>query len=194
MYEEWRDIAVSNGNYQISNLGRVKSVERKTSDNVRMVHERILKTRINKRGYEYVNIQCNGKRKAIKIHREVAKAFISNPFNYPEVNHKDEVKTNNCVDNLEWCDRIYNANYGTAIKRGAETRMKNHTKLIAQYSINGEFIRQWKSPIDVERRSGKKMRAANIIQCCRGNYKTSYGYTWKYVVNNGVNEVQNVKH
>lgn len=179
MREEWKDIPIANGAYQISNLGRVKSVQR-VARNGRTINERILKTRINKRGYEYVCIQADGKRTAIKIHREVAKAFIQNPFCYKEVNHKDENKVNNRAENLEWCDRTYNARYGTAIKRAADKRRENHVKRINQYDINGKFLRSWKSPVYVERESGKKMRATNIIACCKGKYHTSYGYVWKY--------------
>lgn len=177
--EVWKNIAGANESYQISNLGRVKSVQR-VATNGRPVNERILKTRINKRGYEYVCIQIAEKRKTIKIHREVAKAFIGNPHCYKEVNHKDENKLNNRVDNLEWCDRKYNANYGTAIVRAAKARSENHVLAINQYDTNGNFIKSWRSPIQVERENGKKMRATNIISCCRGKYKTSYGYVWKY--------------
>lgn len=177
--ELWKDIIISKGDYQISNYGRVKSVERFTK-NGRAVHERILKTKINKRGYEYVNIQHNGKRIAIKIHREVAKAFLPNPNGYPEVNHKDENKTNNQADNLEWCDRAYNANYGTARQRAANSRKKNHVMEIDQYTLDGVFIRRWRSPIDIERNTNKEMRASNIIACCRKKYKKSYGYIWRY--------------
>jgi hypothetical protein len=177
--EVWKDIIGVEGCYQISNLGRVKSLERYT-ENGRHVLERILKTRVNKQGYEYVSIQKNNKRVSIKIHRTVAQAFILNPSNFLEVNHKDENKLNNCVDNLEWCDRRYNANYGTAMARAAKTRADNHILEINQYTLDGKFIKRWRSPIDIERASNKKMRATNIIACCRGKYKTSYGYIWKY--------------
>ena len=158
----------------------MKSVARRTSDNVRSVRERILKTRINKRGYEYVNIQVNGKRKAIKIHREVAKAFLDNPKGMPEVNHKDEVKTNNNVDNLEWCDREYNSNYGTGKQRASKARLTFYHNEVEQYSTSGEYIRTWKYPQLIENETHKVMRATNIISCCKGKYKTSYGYVWKF--------------
>ena len=178
--EEWRDIKIANGDYQISNLGRVKSVKRRTADNARFVRERILKTRINKQGYEYVNLQICGKRKAVKIHREVAKAFLANPNNYAEVNHKDENKANNVVDNLEWCDRTYNARYGTARARAIQSRMKSHLNEIDQYTLDGVFVKRWISPISVEKETKKQMRATNIIACCRRKTKKSYGYIWRY--------------
>jgi len=177
--EKWKDIEGLEGCYQISNCGRVKSLER-YAENGRKVNERILKTRINKQGYEYVCVQKNKKRIAIKVHREVAKAFISNPNDYVEVNHKDENKLNNHVNNLEWCDRKYNANYGTAIKRASLTRSLNHILLIEQFDMEGSFIKTWKGPREVEVETNNKMRATNIIACCRGKYKTSYGFIWKY--------------
>lgn len=179
MREVWKDIALSGGAYQISNYGRVKSVERVT-ENGRAVRERILKTRFNKRGYEYVNIQVQKRRKAIKIHREVAKAFLDNPNNYIEVNHKDENKRNNSVENLEWCNRAYNANYGTASKRAAASRLKKHVLQIDQFALDGTFVKRWTTPNSIEVEHKKAMRATNIIACCRGRYKTSYGYVWKY--------------
>ena len=185
MREEWKNIA--DGNYQISNLGRIKSVERYTT-NGRAVHERILKTRVNDRGYEYTNIQFNGNRKAIKIHREVAKAFIDNPNGYLEVNHKDENKTNNRVDNLEWCDRSYNVNYGTAIQRAVIKREKRHFKEINQYTLDGVFVKRWRYSTQIEKATNKAMRATNIISCCRGKYKSSYGFIWRYA-NDEVNHV-----
>lgn len=180
MNEEWRDIAISNGGYQISNLGRVRSVCRVALNCSRHVHERILKTRVNKSGYEYVCIQVNGKRKAVKIHREVAKAFLDNPNGYEEVNHKDEVKTNNNVNNLEWCTRKYNANYGTTKLRAVENRLKSYHNEVEQYSLDGSYIRTWNCPAQVEHETNKAMRKQNIVACCHGKYKTSYGYVWKY--------------
>lgn len=177
--EIWKDIEGLEGCYQISNFGRVKSLER-VAENGRKVHERILKTRVNKKGYEYVCVQKNKKRIAIKIHREVSKAFLPNPYNYLEVNHKDENKLNNHVNNLEWCDRKYNANYGTAVKRAVKLRIANHVLLIDQYDCEGNYIKTWKCPHEVEVESNGKMRATNIISCCRGKYKTSYGFIWKY--------------
>lgn len=188
--EIWKDIAGVEGCYQISTLGRVKSLERYT-ENGRLVRERILKTRVNKRGYEYVCIQKNNKRVAIKIHRTVAQTFILNPDNLPEINHKDENKLNNCADNLEWCTREYNARYGTAIIRSAQTRSKNHTLKINQYTLNGVYVKTWKSPIEIERVNDKKMKSTNIIACCRGKYKSSYGYKWRYLNEETKNELSN---
>lgn len=112
MEEIWKYIQGYEGLYQISNLGRVKSLNYNHTKK-----EKILQYRINERGYKYISLCVNNIRKSFKIHRLVAEAFIPNPHNYPCINHKDEDKTNNCVDNLEWCTYKYNSNYGTAIKR-----------------------------------------------------------------------------
>lgn len=177
--EVWKDIKGFEGCYQISNLGRVKSLERVTV-NGRIVHERILKSRVNKQGYEYICLQFNGSRKAVKIHREVAKAFIPNECDYPEVNHKDENKLNNSAPNLEWCSRIYNANYGTAKERAVTTRLQRHKLKIDQFSLDGEYIKTWDAPYLIEKATQGKMKATNIIACCKGRYKTSYDYVWRY--------------
>ena len=108
MKEEWRDIKGYEGKYQVSNLGRVKSLNYR-----RTGKEEILTNTPNEKGYLYLFLYKKGKRKPYYIHRLVTDAFIVNPNNYEEVNHKDEDKTNNNVDNLEWCSRKYNMNYGT---------------------------------------------------------------------------------
>ena len=107
MQEIWMDIKEYEGMYQISNLGRVKSLPRKGSTT-----ERILKPNKDTKGYNRVILTKNNSTKTFKIHRLVAEYFIPNPDNLPQVNHIDEVKDNNIVTNLEWCDTKYNCNYG----------------------------------------------------------------------------------
>ena len=113
--EEWRDIKGYEGRYQISSEGRVRSLDR-IGKNGYSYKGKILKPRPTKRGY----IKANLSGKIYAVHRLVAQAFIPNPNNYPVVNHKDENPSNNCIENLEWCDVKYNINYGTANKRIAE--------------------------------------------------------------------------
>lgn len=105
MKEIWKDIKGYEGAYQVSNLGNVKSL--KTNKNLYYTK--------SGRNREYLKVLLvrNSKRKMVSIHRLVAEHFISNPNNYPCVNHKDECKNNNVWTNLEWCDEKYNANYGT---------------------------------------------------------------------------------
>ena len=164
--EVWKDIDEYEGLYQVSNLGRVKSLKR--------CNDKIMSLRRDKDGYILVNLWKNHERKTFKVHRLVSQTFITNPQNLPQVNHKDEDKTNNRVENLEWCDSKYNNNYGTHIQRSAEKQ----SKPVLQLTKDGEFIREWKSASDVERNLGYSQ--GNITKCCLGKYKSAYGYVWKY--------------
>lgn len=115
MNEVWKDIVGYEGFYKISNFGNVKSFH--------YGKEYLLKLGIEKdKLYHKVSLNKYGKIKTIRVHRLVAKAFIPNPYNLPDVNHKDENKQNNMVQNLEWCDKEYNNNYGTKIERGKEKK------------------------------------------------------------------------
>ena len=122
--EIWRDIQGYEGIYKISNLGRVKSLNRIDSLG-RNVPEKIKAIVDNGNGYKVVNLKRNGKQKLFTIHRLVAKAFIPNPDNLPCVNHKDENKANNYANNLEWCTHEYNNNYGTCRIRSAVSNVNN---------------------------------------------------------------------
>ena len=114
--EIWKEIKGYEGRYQISSLGRVKSL------NYNKTGKEDILSPGNIRGYLHVRLSKEGKSKPFQVHRLVALHFIPNPNNYPEVNHKDENKQNNTVDNLEWCDRKYNCNYGTRTQRSSESR------------------------------------------------------------------------
>lgn len=109
--EEWRDVPGFDGYYQVSNMGRVKSVDRFRSDGIR-IKGVLLRTHHDACGYELVCLNKNGKHKHYSVHRLVALAFIPNPDNLPQVNHIDEVRNHNTASNLEWCSIIYNQNYG----------------------------------------------------------------------------------
>lgn len=166
--EIWKDIDGFEGLYQVSNLGRVKSL-----GNDKSRREKILKLG-NCHGYLQVNLCKNGKRKKLCVHRLVAQTFLQNPQNLPEVNHKDEDKTNNSVENLEWVSSKENVNFGTRNLRVAEKLSKK----VFQYSKNGDFIREWASTHEVQRQLG--FAASNISKCCLGNLKSAYGFIWKY--------------
>lgn len=111
--EEWKNVIGYEGLYEVSNLGRV-----------RRVNKGLLKLQ-NNQGYNQVYLYKCGIRKGIRVHRLVAQAFIPNPDNLPEVNHKNEDKMNNSVDNLEWCTAKYNVNYGHRTENAINTRVKN---------------------------------------------------------------------
>ena len=118
--EVWRPVRGYEGLYEVSNYGRVKSLKRNTA------HERIMKPIKDSYGYLIVCLNKNGKQTNKKIHRLVAEAFIPNPNNLPQVNHKNEIKTDNRVENLEWCDNKYNTRYGTRGERIGLTRRKTY--------------------------------------------------------------------
>lgn len=186
MEEVWKDIEGYEGLYQVSNKGRVKRLERVTADkNGRKYHkkEKILKGRLNRSGgYLRVNLHDNkGRRNHLAVHRLVAKAFIPNPEDKPQVNHKDEVKTNNCVENLEWMTNKENINYGTRNERMTKA-LRNHvafSKTVVQYSKAGELIEVYPSINEVERQLG--FAHSNIIKVIQGKRKTCGGFVWKYV-------------
>lgn len=170
MEEIWKDIEGYEGLYQVSNMGRVRSLRRNI----------ILKSRIERNGYESVKLTVNNIPKDYSIHRLVAMAFIPNPDNLPQVNHKDENKTNNCMENLEWCTQEYNQNYGTINIRKSQKQLnhKNKSKIVLQYSLDGTFIKEWESIRDVQRMTGYD--SSHISRCCRGKHAYAYGYLWKY--------------
>lgn len=132
--EEWRDVIGFEGLYQVSNLGRVKGLDRLVDTNINNVDKRIskgklLKPQFNNKGYKRVNLCKNGTFKSVFVHRLVAEAFIPNPNNYPVVNHKDENKQNNCVENLEWCTQKYNMNWNGVMKKvGLKLRKTDEEK------------------------------------------------------------------
>ena len=171
MEEEWKDIANFEGLYQVSNLGRVKSLPKVGSGGHNGV---ILSPSKDKDGYLLVYLYANRKRVACKVHRLVAKAFIPNPYSFPQVNHKDEVKDNNCFTNLEWCSSSYNNSYG----KGSINRANSKRVPILQLDMNDNIIREFNSAKEVEFTLG--FNSSNITNCCRGKYKSMYKYKWKY--------------
>lgn len=167
--EVWKDIQGYEGLYQISNKGRVKNF--KTN--------RILTVHQQPNGYSYITLHKEGKPKTFRIHRLVAQAFIPNPNNLPCINHKNEIKTDNRVENLEFCTNKYNSNYGTAKERATKKRINGKKSFeVLQFDLKGNFIKEWQSTMEVERATG--FYNNNISKCCRGGYKQAYGYIWKY--------------
>lgn len=181
MEEIWKDIKGYEGFYMVSNKGRVKSVDRKVITRNRWGEvEKNFKGKIisptlcKKTGYYHVVLNNSDKGKTFKVHRLVAIAFLENKDNLPQVNHKDENKKNNCVDNLEWCTAKYNSNYGTKAKRAAMVQSKR----VAQMK-NDETIEIYESLHDVTRKTGINFK--NVCSVCNGLRKTAGGYVWKYI-------------
>ena len=162
MEEVWCPIKGFENIYEVSDQGRVRSLK--------FGKERILKPGKIQNGYLKVNLWKNGEMKQCKVHRLVAQTFIPNPDNLPQVNHKDENKTNNSVQNLEWCDQKYNINYGT--------RTDRCSKPVLQYTKSGELVGEWKSATDVQRTLG--YFGTYISACCNGKLKSSYNFIWKF--------------
>ena len=184
--EIWKDIPNYEGLYQASNLGNVRSLDHirkngKNNNQKCLTKGRILKQAIQKEsGYAFVVLSKNGKTKGFRVHRLVAETFIKNPYNFRCVNHKDENKQNNNVNNLEFCSHKYNNNYGTKKERLKISQQKRIGKKVNQYTIDGKFIKQWNCIMDIERYLKIKRANVNICACCRGKYKTAYGYRWEY--------------
>jgi len=182
--ETWKPIVGYEGLYEVSNMGRIKSLP-KTIDIHRCLqhrNEKIFNGSKDNHGYMCVTLCNNGKRKTFKVHRLVAYAFIPNPDNLPQINHKDENKANNCVENLEWCDQSYNINYGNRNKKCILTKNKNGSfgaeVPILQYTFDGVFVKRYSSLSEVERTTGKCY--VSVICCCSGKFTHSYDYIWIY--------------
>lgn len=181
MEEIWKDIPEYEGLYQVSNIGNVKSLNWKNQG-----YEKNLWLKPHKNGYLQVELAKGGTKKCFVVHRLVAIAFIPNPQGYPQVNHKDENKRNNCAENLEWCNASYNAIYsmkrrGVVLKEKRVPQRKNSShsnQSIIQMTLSGETVKTWENSRTIFLETG--MSDWSISECCRGNRKTAYGYKWQY--------------
>ena len=165
MDEIWRDIKNYEGLYQVSNLGRVKSLNYRHTG-----REQILKPIKYNNDYLRINLWKNNKMKTHTIHRIVAQTFLDNPNNYPCINHIDENKTNNNITNLEWCTHEYNNNYGTRIQRTVESNS------IPIYCLETNKI--YKSAKECAKEL--KLSRENIVNILKGRQKQAKGYTFRY--------------
>ena len=147
-----KDIKNYEGLYAITPEGEVWSYKRK----------KFLKPGVNQKGYLIVQLFKDGKGKHYKIHRLVAEAYIPNPDNLPQVDHIDNDKTHNYLNNLQWITNRDNSR-------------KSNNKPILQYDLDGNFVREWECAYDV----GLEVQA-NICKCLKGKLKSAYGYLWKY--------------
>lgn len=173
MVEEWKDIKDYEGLYQVSNWGRVKSLNyRKTGKS------KLMKLMKNKKGYLTVVFHKNGEYKRYLVHRLVAEHFIPNPDNLPFINHKDEDKKNNKVGNLEWCNNEYNSNYGTRNYRISSTNTNGKlSKPVLQFTLSGYLIKEWVSMAECTRNG---FQQSAVCRCCQGKRKSAYGFKWQY--------------
>ena len=172
--EVWKDIEGYEGLYEVSSHGRVRSLDRvqvgRGHTKPRLFKGIILSTFLTEAGYLAIGFMVHRKHKYMLVHRLVAEAFIPNPDNLPQINHKDEDKTNNHVENLEWCTNQYNMVYGTRLER----MIKSKLRPIEQLTLEGEHVAFYDS-----------------IEKCGFNYSTvyraarhgtqSHGYRWRFV-------------
>lgn len=180
--EIWKNIKEFENIYQISNYGNIRNIKK----------HKLMKPFISKKtGYYQIDLCKNGCKKRYSIHRLVAETFILNSNNLPQVNHKNEIKIDNRVENLEWCTHKYNSNYGTIKQRiGLKSSQRKHSeeakqkiskalsKPIIQYSKDNTFIKEWNSAYEVKRNLG--ITVSNINDCCNNKRKTASGYIWKF--------------
>ena len=168
----WKEIIGYKGLYEVSSFGEVRNV--KTG--------RKLKLSLGTTGYYQVSLRKDLEPKMHLVHRLVAQAFLSNPYILPQVNHIDEDKKNNNVNNLEWCTAKYNANYGTRLDRCNGVRRNNtrNTKPVRAIEIVSDKVLDYPSANEAGRNGFDK---STVINCCNNKHgvKTHKGYMWEYV-------------
>ena len=191
MKEIWKDIKGYKGKYQVSNIGRVKRLSRrmKTERWIKKVgrnttKEKILSSIKKSIGYTQVNLGKKGKMRVYLIHRLVGEAFIPNPENKSQINHKDGNKSNNRIDNLEWVTprendlHSYRVLGHTGWTKGRFGRKHPTSKPVLQKTLDGRLIRKWECALDAVREGG--FDSGNISHCCRGEHKQHKGFIWEY--------------
>ena len=174
--EIWKDVPGYEGMYQVSNIGNVRSMNYKGYGIVKN-----LTLKCNNAGWLWVDLSKNGSPKCFLIHRLVALAFIPNPNNYPQINHIDENPKNNRVENLEWCTALYNVRFYNERhpdKRHAPRGPNKNIKPVNQISPDGQVVKTWANSKEVMRELG--WSDWSISECCKGNRRSAYGFTWQY--------------
>ena len=194
MEEIWKDVVGYEGLYQVSNLGKVRSVDRyvlSSNGKNRFLKGREMLKREDSYGYMTLSLS-NKSRKIVRVHRLVADAFLSNPSNLPCVNHKDRVPSNNTVfvnkdgtidyekSNLEWCTYQYNNTYQNAVELRRNKMINNNLSVaVAQYSKNGSLIATYPSQREASRKTG--IKSSVICNACAGRFHTAGGFVWRII-------------
>lgn len=177
MEEIWKDIKGYEGLYQVSNLGRVKSLLRKVPHlgGYRTIPERVVKIhKSSTTGYKMAHLCKNSTYKLYLVHRLVAEAFVPNPHNLPYVNHKNEIRTDNNAENLEWCTPNYNIEYSHVRERLAFKIQK----AVEQYDLDGRLVKVYNSTKIAGNVIG--VSPSSIAKCCNGKIGSVKGYLWKF--------------
>ena len=177
MEEIWKDIPKFEGLYQASNFGRIKSLANKSNHK----EEKILKQRVDHKGYLQLTLYKNNKKINKKVHRLIAQTFISNYNNLPQINHIDGNKTNNNIDNLEWCNNSYNQLHANrmGLNKNRIKRVKEVCNKPIIQLLNGVEINRYKSLREASDKTGCSYKGISL--CATGKTKSSGGYVWKYV-------------
>lgn len=171
---EWKPVVGFEGLYSVSDTGEIRSERRK----------RNMTVQVNRYGYYQVILSVNRKQNMRLVHRMVAQAFICNKQNLPQVNHIDENKLNNSVDNLEWCTLEYNQCYGTVVQRRVETHLRKNIaarfyKPVKCTFVLGGAVSEYKSQHCAALETGVSRK--QIIACCKGRKETAGGRKWEYI-------------
>lgn len=189
MEEIWKWIDGYENMYQVSNLGRVRSVDRDvycevSPNKLQHIYGKVLKQGTNHKGYPIVHLSKDGKQKTITVHRLVALTFIENPLNLPQVNHIDGNKTNNNVSNLEWCDNSYNQIH--AHKTGLFPKYEDTVgwgrpaRPVAMLDFNTkEVLKTFETLASVQRETG--INQSSVRSVCLGLRNHAGGYDWKFI-------------
>ena len=177
MKEIWKDIEGYEGLYQISSLGKVKSLPKITfnAKGQYKTKERILKYGKNQYGYFQISLWKDGKRKNKPIHKLIATMFIPNPKKYKIINHIDGNKQNNNIQNLEWCTQKHNVK--EAYRLGLTSK---RYKSVNQYDLHNNFIKTWKSIAEINKKL--KIDESSIVRCCKGRQNKAGNYIWRYTL------------
>lgn len=170
--EEWRPIDGFGGAYLISSMGRVLALPYSRRTGAIFLAQK-------NDAYLRVTLIKGGVRRLYAVHRLVAEAFIPNPRGCPEVNHIDENKHNNCVENLEWVTKKENANHGTRKARIRAKQLNNvHACPVEQLTMDGRVVARYASCSEIPRLT--RYRRTNVVECLRGRIRHAYGFIWRY--------------
>ena len=176
--ENWRPVTGLEGIYEVSNFGRIRSLDRieiMKNGVARPRAGRIIHPNIKANGYYCFHFSINGKTKEMSVHRAVGEAFIPNPLNLPCINHKDGNKLNNNVENLEWCTYRYNNTYDNRVERSV---MSRNCRKVKKLSLDGTLINEYRSCNAAAVANG--IRNSNLYQTLHSNQRIRGGFVWKY--------------